>query len=125
MRRKMKRSKEVEFDLEVTKAPTIDLNVLEVRGRGDKWNVFYPQAENISTPVAVYDQGGKLKEAVNSWVATNDFTQAHGDYTSVEEATKAAEFIQPGCEVKVITLSGRGANLKKRKGEDGEADSDT
>jgi hypothetical protein len=113
-----RRKTETEFDLEVTKAPTIDLNVLEIRGRGDKWNVFYPQAENISTPVAVYDQEGKLKEAVSSWVATNDFTQAHGDFTSVEEATEAAEFIQPGCEVKVITLSGRGANLKKKENDE-------
>jgi hypothetical protein len=110
-----RRRKETEFDLEVSKAPTIDLNVLEIRGREDKWNVFYPQAENIGTPVPVYDQEGKLKEAVTTWVATNGFTQAHGDYPSVEEATKAAEFIQPGCEVKVITLSGRGANLKRNE----------
>jgi hypothetical protein len=120
-RRYMARRKHVAEDVidqEVTKAPTIDLNTLEVRGRGTKWNVFYPQAENIGSPVPVYDREGKLKEVVTSWVATNDFTQAHGDFESAEAASEYAEQIHPGCEVKVITLSGRGANLKKGKKDD-------
>jgi hypothetical protein len=106
------------LDLEVIKAPSIDLNVLEIRGRDNKWLLFYPEAENISTPVAVYDQDGKLKEVVNSWVATNKYSPVHDEFESVEAAQEAAERIQPGCETKVITISARGENLRKRKNDD-------
>lgn len=118
MPRRNRVAEEREIDLEVTKAPTIDLNVLEIRGRGTKWNLFYPEAENIGTPVPVYDQEGKLKEVVSSWVATNKFTQVHGDFESVEAAQEAAEHIHPGCEVKVITFAARGENLRKKKGDE-------
>lgn len=111
-----RRKTEVEFDPETMKAPTIDLNVLEVRGRDDHWNVFYPQAENIATPIPVYDQDGKLKGKLDTWVATNKFSECHDTFTSAEEAKDFAEKLQPGCEVKVITFAKRGDNFKKKKG---------
>jgi hypothetical protein len=121
-----RKATEVEYDPETMKAPTIDLNVLEVRGRDDHWNVFYPQAENIATPIPVYDQEGRLKGKVDSWVATNKFSECHETFTTAEEAAIYADQIHPGCEVKIITFAKRGDNLKKnREEEDGTASADS
>lgn len=112
------------IDPEVTTKPTIDMNVVEIRGRGNRWRLYLPDAQNMVTQVAVYDREGKAKGSVGTWVATNKMNEAHEIFTSLQEAKIAAEFDKPGCVIKVIKTSNREEALakaratRKRKEED-------
>ena len=97
------RKPEIKIDPEVTQTPTIDLNVLEVRGRGKKWHLYYPDPQNISTRHKVLDRDGKVVRVISSQVATNKMLEVHNTFESKQEAIDAAEFIKPGCTVKVVT----------------------
>lgn len=103
------------IDDEVIKAPTIDLNVVEIKGREKKWHLFHADPQNISTPVAVFGQDGKMKEVVYSQVATNKLVEVHEVFTSEQAARDAAEFIKPGCEIKVIRTAKGEENLAKAR----------
>lgn len=94
--------KEEELDLEATQAPTIDLNKLEVVGHDPEWKVWYPDPSNISTPVPVYDRDGKMTGYVLCQIATNKLVDCHTKFKSLKAAKEHAEFISPGCEIKVI-----------------------
>jgi hypothetical protein len=103
MTRKFQENK---IDPEVTQKPTIDMNVVEIRGRGNKWHVFYPDEQNMVTHSPVI-KDGKVVGSIGSWVATNKMIEVHEEFNSVEEAQDAAEFIHPGCTIKVIKTSTR------------------
>lgn len=119
-----KKSKEEYLDPEVTQSPTIDMNEVEIRGRGQKWNVFYPDEQNTAIPVPVF-KDGQVVGSVSAWLATNKLIEVHETFTSVEAAKEAAEFILPGCTIKVIKTSSRkeaaakaAKTRKKRKEEE-------
>lgn len=103
------------IDDEVIKAPTIDLNLVEIKGRGKKWHLFHADPQNISNPVAVFDQEGKMKEVVYAQVASNKMVEVHETFTSEKAAREAAEFIKPGCEIKVTHTSKNEDNLAKAR----------
>jgi len=91
-----------DLDPETTKASTIDLNSVEIRGSGKKWHLAVPEAENISSPVKVYDREGKLKDVVFSQVATNKYHDIHTVFESLQEAKDYAEYLKPGCEINIV-----------------------
>lgn len=117
-----RRFQENKIDPEVTQEPTIDMDVLEIRGRGSKWHVFYPGEENIATYSPVY-KDGKVIGSVASWQATNKMQEVHEVFDSLEDAKKAAEWIKPGATIKVIKTSNRkeaaakAAETKRKKRE--------
>jgi len=104
------------IDPEVTQSPTIDMNVVEIRGSGKKWRVAIPDESNYVTHVPVF-KDGVAKGSVGSFIATNKLIEIHDTFATVEEAQAAAEFIKPGCEIKVVKPS-RGGR-KKKKGTSG------
>lgn len=95
---------ENQIDPQVVEKPTIDMNVLEIRGRGKKWHLFVPDPSNLQTSVPVI-RDGQVITKVSSWVATNKMLEVHETFTSKEAAIEAAEFIKPGCTIKVIKTS--------------------
>lgn len=107
--------KEEKIDPEVTQTPSIDMNVLEIRGRGRKWRVAYPDPSNIPSPIKVFDREGNFKEIVYSQVATNKLYEAHEVCTSENAARELAEFLHPGCEIKVVKTSKSTDNLAKAR----------
>lgn len=111
-RRKFNDTKKI--DPEVTKAPTIDLNVIEIKGRGQRWKLSYPDEANIATRHPVY-KNGEVISYVESWVATNEMHEIHDTFTSEKAAREAAEFIKPGCEIKVIRTGKSTDNLAKAR----------
>jgi hypothetical protein len=123
MRRKKRRVTVDEdfIDPEVTKIPTIDMDTLEIKGRGDKWFLYYPDPNNYQTPVPVYDKEGKLKETVNTWVATNKMLPVHGPdghpeiFTTLAAAREAAQYIHPNANIKVTRTSKREEALAKAR----------
>lgn len=106
------------IDPQVTQSPTIDLNTLEIRGQGKKWHLSYPDESNISTRHPVIDKEGRVISYVEGWVATNQMTEVHEVFESMEEAKIAANFIHPGCEIKVIKTTGKGGRKKKVDNDD-------
>jgi hypothetical protein len=103
------------IDPEVTQTPTIDMDVLEIKGQGKKWHLFYPDPSNYQTPVPIIKDGQVIGSA-NSWIATNKMIEVHEVFSSPAAAREAAEFIHPGCTIKITNTSKKKA---RRDDDDG------
>lgn len=88
--------------------------VLEVRGRGKNWKVHYPDEERLSSPVPVYDREGIFKTTVYSGTDKGGMTEAHFVGTQ-EEAIAYAEYLSPGCEVKIVKTNTQAESLEKAR----------
>lgn len=87
----------------------------EIRGRGHKWSVFYPDESGLSSPLPVYDREGNLKEVVEVGAPTGNMVEAHGGpYKSQAEAEEVARFLG-ATEVAVVKKATRNEALKKAR----------
>ena len=75
--------------------------MLEIRGRGNHWKVYYPNESNLGVPVPIYGLDGEFKETL--WCGSPDdgMTEAHF-VGSREAAIEYANYLSPGDEVQVI-----------------------
>jgi len=87
---------------------------VEVRGRGKKWRVHYPDEERLGSPVPVFDRNGEYKETIICGTDRPGMTEAHFTGTQ-EEALAYAEYIAPGAEVKVVRTNSQAESLEKAR----------
>ena len=84
--------------------------IYEIRGRGDKWKVFYPDEGDIQSPIKVYDKEGKLKGIIYAGGDSGKLTESYVEFTNAKEAIEYAKKL--GAEkVKLIRMKQR-----KKKG---------
>lgn len=66
--------------------------VFEVKGRGNEWELWYPNEGNIQTPYQVFDKEGKLKSII--WAgadAGKKLTKANEQFSTAKEAIEHAK----------------------------------
>ena len=87
---------------------------VEVKGRGDKFHVYYTNEERLATPFPVYDKEGNYKETLWCGSTTEGMTEAH--FTgSQSEAEAYARYLVPGCDLKVTVTSSPSERLQKAR----------
>lgn len=87
-----------------------DTTTVEIRGRGDKWRVYYPNEERLATPFPVYDRDGIFKTSLWCGTDTAGMTEAHFVGTQDEAAT-FAQFLVPGCRTVFQTVRTKSESL--------------
>lgn len=75
--------------------------LLEVRGRGHSWRVYYPNETRLAYPVQVYDREGELKEVLMCGSSDEGMTEAHF-VGSQSDALEYAGYLCPGSDVRVV-----------------------
>ena len=90
--------------------------VFEIRGRNGKYKVWYPAEDNLASPVPVYDKEGVYKETLWCGGPNGGMTETHFEGTK-DEAIEYAQWLHPGCTVRVVNL--QGPATRARKGQDG------
>jgi hypothetical protein len=63
----------------------------EVRKRGDKWRVWYPDEGAIQTPFASYDKEGKLKTVIYSGGDSGKLSELFEEFSTAKEAIQHAK----------------------------------
>jgi hypothetical protein len=92
------------------------LQTLEIRGRDQRWKVFYPDEAAASSPVHVYDRDGVVKDTV--WVAgpARDGAMTETHFVGTEsEAEAYARFLSPGCEIKRVQTTSQSEALARAR----------
>lgn len=87
----------------------------EVRGRGYRWRVYYPDESGLASPVKVYDRDGNLKEVIEVGAPTGNLSEAYGGpFQSPRLAKEYAESLG-ATEVVIKKLATRRESLAKAR----------
>ena len=87
----------------------------EIRGRGHKWRVFYPDESGLSSRLPIYDREGNLKEVVECGAPTGVMVEAYGGpFKSQALADEYARFLGAD-EVGVRKTATKTEALKKAR----------
>jgi hypothetical protein len=65
----------------------------EVRGRANKWRVFYQDPAGIASQVPVYGQDGVLKEVISCGAPSGKLIESAFEGTSQDEAVEYARWL--------------------------------
>ena len=87
----------------------------EIRGRGRKWRVFYPDEAGLASPLPIYDRDGNLKAVVEVGAPTGNMVEAYaGPFMSQAEADEYARYLGAE-EVGVRKTATKSEALKKAR----------
>ena len=81
--------------------------VYEVRGRDDKWKVFYPDEGDIQTSFPVYDKTGDLKSVIWAGGKSGKLTESFIDFSTAKEAMVYARDVLGAEKIKLIKTKER------------------
>lgn len=84
----------------------------EIRGRGTKWRVFYPDESGLSSPLTIYGKDGLVKEVVEVGAPTGAYVEAYGGpFHTQARADEYARYLG-ATEVVVRKTATKGEALK-------------
>jgi hypothetical protein len=87
----------------------------EIRGRGRKWRVFYPDEAGLASPLPIFDRDGNLKAVVEVGAPTGNMVEAYASpLQSQAEADEYARYLGAD-EVVVVKTATRNEALKKAR----------
>lgn len=66
---------------------------VEVRGRGRKWSVWYPDESGLPSSLPVYDRDGNLKTVVEVGAPTGKLVESYSEHVSQASAEEYARFL--------------------------------
>lgn len=81
--------------------------VYEVRGRGDRWKVFYPDEGDMATSFPVYDKEGKMKSLIWAGGKSGRLTESFQDFPTAREAMRYAKDVLGAEKIKLIKTKER------------------
>ncbi len=87
--------------------------IVELRGRGKKWKVFYPDESGIATPFDVFDKDGVQTGTILAGAPSSGMVEAYFTGTR-EEAEEFARYLG-ATEVKVRQTATRNESLAKAR----------
>ena len=85
-----------------------ETDIYEVRRKGDKWHLWYPDEAYIETSFPVYDKEGKLKTIIRAHGGDTEkikLTESNIDFDSSEEAMDYAAKVLGAETIKVVKSS--------------------
>ena len=87
--------------------------IVEIRGRGAKWTVWYENETAVAHPVDVYDKNGEhVGQVLCAGPSDQPFVESNFSGT-FEECQAYAEWLHPGCEIRTNRKKTRSEALKK------------
>lgn len=87
---------------------------VEVKGRGNKFHVYYTNEERLATPFPVYDKEGNYKQTLWCGSVTEGMTEANF-VGSRRDAEEYGRYLVPGCDLRVTVTSSPAERLQKAR----------
>jgi len=91
----------------MTEEANIEEIAYEIRGRNNKWKVFYPDEGDISTQFPVYNKEGHLKTVIWAGGKSGKLTESFQEFSTAKEAMRYAKDILGAEKIKLIKTKER------------------